>query len=135
MAMVDVAVAGAAADGAFIATDAGLALTGGAGFALDSSLLAAPELLDGSLMAGAAETYAGAAMPGVVSSAAPEVAAETVSGAAPAVTATPEAVAGPSAQLTGPQVGINQVASAPGVVSDVGVNPDYTAWQNALNSG
>jgi len=115
MAMVDVAVAGAAADGAFIATDAGLALTGGAGFALDSSLLAAPELLDGSLMAGAAETYAGAAMPGVVSSAAPEVAAETVSGAAPAVTATPEAVAGPSAQLTGPQVGMNpSITSAPG---------------------
>jgi len=136
MAMVDVAVAGAAAEGAFVATDAGLALTAGAGFTLDAGLLAAPEILDASLMAGAAETYAGAAMPGVVSSAAPEIAAETVSGAAPAVAATPEAVAGPSAELTGgPQVGINQVANAPGVVSDVGVNPDYTAWQNALNSG
>jgi len=136
MAMVDVAVAGAAAEGAFVATDAGLALTAGAGFTLDAGLLAAPEILDASLMAGAAETYAGAAMPGVVSSAAPEIAAETVSGVAPAVAATPEAVAGPSAELTGgPQVGINQVANAPGVVSDVGVNPDYTAWQNALNSG
>jgi hypothetical protein len=51
--------------------------------------------------------------------------------------ATPNAVQTGAVLPEAPSAGINQVASANvpgGTVTDVGVNPDYTAWKNAIDS-
>lgn len=104
----------------------------------------------------AAATEAATTTAGAITSAVPEVAtaATTPTGIAAvpeAATVVPEAATPieaatpmyPEPPMTmegeiinfNPQSGINQVANMPSnVVSDVGVNPDFTAWKNAIDT-
>lgn len=91
----------------------------------------------------AAATEAAATTTGAITSAVPEVASAVVPEAA-GITAVPEAAVVPEAatvpQAAAPSAveapaGINQVANVPSnVMSDVGVNPDFTAWKNAIDT-
>ena len=102
------------------------------------SAFALPELLGGETLS---SVLGSEAVPGVLSQAVTPAAESAVvggEGAGAGITAsTPNAVQTGAALPEAPSAGINQVASANipgGTVSDVGVNPDFEAWKNAIDS-
>ena len=116
-----------------LATDAFLSSTfEGAGFAL-------PELGAGASTLGSAlgSEIAPAVLQQAVTPAAEGVIAGGEGAGAGITSATPSAVQTGAALPEAPSAGINQIASANvpgGPVTDVGVNPDYTAWKNAIDT-
>jgi hypothetical protein len=115
------------------------ALTAAEIAAAEAAAVAAAQALAAEAATAAATTAATeAAVPAAITSVAP-TAATTV--APTGIAAVPEAAAvipeaaTPMVPAAEAPAGISQVANVPSnVMTDVGVNPDYTAWQNAIDA-